>query len=390
MSILSILSSMQPYSKTNMFLSEITERYSLCSSASQKSVMHVALSLKDSQLSYLVGDSIAVAAINDPELVQKTLRAVRCKEDFSIVDKSGTNTYSIGDFLTRKANLADVSKRLISEICKRQSNSAKKERLEFLLQDDQKDVLKEYQLSHEVWDALEENEEAHFTPQELCHLLMPLLPRFYSIASAQDHVGEEVHLTVAELVYETNGHQRRGVATHYLCKLAPLNQKIVPIYVQPSNGFTLPENGDAPIIMIGPGTGVAPYRGFMQERVLKGATGGNWLFFGEWHVADQYYYAEYWHKLVGEGHLRLSTAFSRDQENKIYVQHRMAEQGKDFFDWLEKGAYVYVCGDARRMAKDVDLALHQIVQTHGRLTEESTKDYIKALKAAKRYLRDVY
>ncbi|MBA3816418.1 MAG: sulfite reductase, partial [Parachlamydiaceae bacterium] len=211
-----------------------------------------------------------------------------------------------------------------------------------------------------------------------------------SIASSMMAVGEQVHLTVSELQYETNGHQRHGICTHFLCQLAPLKENVVPIYLQASNGFTLPADSSTPIIMVGPGTGVAPFRAFLQERVAQGATGLNWLIFGECHQAFNFYYEDYWQELVNEGHLRLDTAFSRDQEHKIYVQHRLMEHGAEIFALLQKGAVFYVCGDAHRMAKDVDAALHYIAQKYGELDEPAAKAFIKQLKAEKRYLRDVY
>ena len=378
------------YSKTHPFLASVVERFSLCRPGSDKNVEHVVLNLKGSGLTYQVGDSIGVYAMNDPEEVEKTIKTLHASGYELVSDKHSGQSFLLREFLTKKANLADVPRKLIVEICQRQTNVHKKERLEFILSETQKDALKEYQAAHEIWDALEENTEAVFTPQELCHMLMPLLPRFYSIASSQAFVGEEVHLTVAELVYETNGHIRRGVCTHYLCRLAPMQEPVVPVYVHPSNGFTLPADGDVPIIMVGPGTGVAPYRAFMQERLFRGASGLNWLFFGERHRALQFFYEDYWQELVDVGKLRLDTAFSRAQEHKIYVQHRLQEHGKELFALLEQGAYFYVCGDAHRMAKDVDAALHHIVQIHGGCDEQGAKDYVKKLKAAKRYLRDVY
>lgn len=377
------------YNKANPFLAAVTERFSLCKPGSEKNIEHVVLSLKGSGLTYQVGDSVAVLGTNDPLVVEKTIEVFHASGSEPITDKHGI-VWELRDFLTQKANLADASKKLITEIASRQTNPIKKERLDFILGETQKDALKEYQKAHEIWDTLAENDEVRFSPQELCHMLMPLLPRFYSIASANSVVGEEVHLTVAELIYETNGHIRRGVCTNYLCRLAALHDYNIPIYVQSSNGFTLPEDDAAPMIMIGPGTGVAPYRAFMQERLKRGATGLNWLFFGEWYRHYQFLYEDFWEELVSKGQLRLDTAFSRDQAHKIYVQHRMLEHGKELFSLLEKGGHLYVCGDAHRMAKDVDATLHQIVQTFGGFDEQGTKDYIKKLKAEKRYLRDVY
>ncbi len=378
------------YNKSHMFLAEITARYRLSSTSSEKNVQHIVLSLKESSITYRVGDSVAIAPANDPHHVAKTLCAMKCLGKEVVQDRPRVKSYPILDYMTTHLNLALVSKKLIEEVEKRQSHPEKKERLAFLLQDSQKEALKAYQQERQVWDFLEENSEVTFAPQESCDLLQPLLPRFYSVTSSMQAVGDEVHLMVAELIYTSNGHIRRGVATHYLCCLAPLHQRVVPIYIQPSKDFHLTEDDDAPIIMIGPGTGVAPYVGFMQERMLRKAKGHNWLIFGERHQEHEFYYQSYWQELVTLKQLRLDTAFSRDQKEKVYVQHILKEQGKEVFDLLEKGAYLYVCGDAQHMAKDVDAALHEIVRVHGGLDESSAKAYVKTLRTLKRYLRDVY
>lgn len=380
----------QQYSKSNPFLAKITERYSLCKAGSQKSTYHVVLDLKGSGITYRVGDSIAVQPHNDPKVVGLTLRALGASGAEPIVEKQTQETVRLSDYLTKKANLAEVPRKLIAALAERSTANAKKERLQFLLTEGQKELLKEYQEAHEVWDALEENAEARIAPQDLCNMLQPLLPRFYSIASSMADVGSEVHLTIAELKYETNSHERRGVCTHFLCKMAPLNSSSVPVYIQPSHGFTVPEDKDVPMIMVGPGTGVAPFRAFMQERLIQEASGKHWLFFGEWHRATEFFYEDFWQQLVSRGVLRVDAAFSRDQEHKVYVQHRMMEHGRELFDWLNRGAYFYVCGDARRMAKDVDAALHHIIQLYGQTDEQGAKEYVKRLKAEKRYLRDVY
>lgn len=378
------------YGKENPFLATMTKRYNLCKNGSEKNVHHVELDLSGSDMTYKVGDSIAIHPTNDPDVVEKTLKALGASGTEMVSDKQGLTTHLLRDYLERKCNLATISRKLVTEIASRQQQREKQERLLFLLQEDQKEAFKEYQESHEVWDALQENEEAVFSPQELCHLLMPQLPRFYSIASSMLACPESAHLTVAELVYETNGHTRRGACTHYLSQLVPLNEAVIPVYMHPSKEFTIPVDDKAPMIMIGPGTGIAPFRGFMQERIARGATGQHWLFFGEWHRQQQFFYEEYWQSLVEAGQLNMVTAFSRDQEHKIYVQHRILEHGQVLFDLLEQGGYFYVCGDAQKMAKDVDAALHQLVQSYGRCEEAAAKDYVKKMKSEKRYLRDVY
>lgn len=379
----------EPYSKTNPFLSKIKQRYSLCKQDSLKSTFHLVLDLEESGLTYEVGDSLGIYPTNDPFLVERTLQAIKADLGVKVKDKTGTE-YPLRKFLTEKANITEFSKKLIQEIINRQVDAKKKSALELLFQENNRELLRKFHQDHEVWDLLLEHPEVTFTPQELCDLLMPLLPRFYSIASSQSAVGNEVHLTIALTKYETQGIERLGVCSHYLCHLCPMGQPVVPIYIQQHHGFTLPKESDAALIMIGPGTGIAPFRAFMQERVQKRHKGRNWLFFGEWTRSKEYYYEEDWIRWEQEGNLRVDLAFSREQEEKVYVQHKMLEYGKEFFDWLQKGAYIFVCGDAKHMAKDVDAAIVQIIKTYGFLDDTGVKSYLKELKAEGRYLRDVY
>lgn len=378
------------YSKTNPYIATLKERYSLCKPGSQKHTFHAVLDLQGSGITYNVGDSVAVFAEHDPELVKRTLHAMHCVGGELITEKHTGKSLQLKDFLRTKGNITEVSKKLIRELATRQFDPWKKERLNYILAESNKDAWKEYQAHHELYEVLEENPEVQFEYQELCHFLMPLLPRFYSIASSMKEVGEEVHLTISDLKYLSNGRMRYGVCTHYLCDLAPMHKQVIPIYVQPHHGFTIPPSLDASLIMIGPGTGVAPFRAFMQDRMADKAAGKNWLFFGECNQAFDYFYQDYWESLESKGILKVTTAFSRDQEHKIYVQHRMMEHAEEFFQWLQDGAYVFVCGDMHRMAKDVDAALHKIIQEQGKTDENGAKAYVKKLKTEKRYLRDVY
>lgn len=381
---------MTQYSKTNPFLATIKERYSLCGLGSEKNTQHIVLDLQGSGITYSVGDSIAIFPDNDKEIVKKTVEAIRATSEEVVLDRHGEQAYPLREFLRTKANITEINRKLVSEICFRQTNPQKKAFLEKLQSEENKEAFKEYLVNRYIWELLIENQEVTFVPQELCNLLMPLLPRFYSIASSNRVVGEEVHLTVALLRYHTNGYQRLGVCTHYLCNLASLHEPVVPMYIQPHHGFTLPEDPNASIIMIGPGTGVAPFRAFMQERMVRHCLGRNWLFFGERNEKSDFFYKEYWLGLVDAGHLRLNVAFSRDQDHKIYVQDRMKQEGADLFKWIEEGCYLYVCGDAQYMAKDVEAALLNIIQVHGNKDEQEAKRYLKALRLQKRYLRDVY
>lgn len=383
--------STSPYNRQHPFLASIKERYTLSKPGSQKKTQHLVLDLRGSGLTYEVGDSIGVLPYHDADLVNKTLRALKATGHELIQLKQTGERIPLVDFLTAKSNITDISPKLFREILTRLPAGDKKHELEELQQEENRQALKAYLEKHEVWDFLLSHAEVSLTPQELADLLMPLLPRFYSISSSQKHVGDEVHLTIASLEYESNGHKRRGVCTHYLCELAELHEPVVPVFVQPSHGFRLPEDPHHSLIMIGPGTGVAPFRAFLQERLFyHQSKGKHWLFFGERNRAYDFFYEEEWLEFSQKGHLRLELAFSRDQEQKIYVQHLMWEKGQELYQWLEEGAHVYVCGDAQRMAKDVEAMLLAIIQEFGQKEAQIAKEYLKLLRQQKRYQRDVY
>lgn len=379
------------YNRQNPFLATVKERYSLCKKGSKKNTQHLVLDLKGSGLIYEVGDCIGLFPQHDAELVARTLQAMQATGQEKICPKPEEDALLLVDYLTKRANITEISPKLFKEVAARQTNLEKKEHLESLLQEENWEIYKTYVSQHEVWDFLLAHSEVNFKSEEWGSLLKPLLPRFYSIASSQKYVGEEVHLTIAPVEYETSGYQRRGVCTHYLCQLVELHQPCVPIFIQTSHNFRLPEDPHVPLIMVGPGTGIAPFRAFLQERFLHSQSQGqHWLFFGEWNQDYDFFYQEEWEYFKTRGNLRLEIAFSRDQTHKVYVQHKMYEQGREFYDWLENGAYLYICGDARSMAKDVDAALHQLLQEHGNKHPTEAKDYVKRLRQQKRYLRDVY
>lgn len=379
------------YNKQNPFLAHVKERYPLSKQGSLKNTQHLVIDIRGSNLTYQVGDSIGVWPFHDQELVQKTLQAMRATGQEIVHIKQTDQNLPLAECLTTKCNITDISPKFLREVCNRQPDAQKKHALEEILAEGNREALKQYQAKHEIWDFLEANAEVTFHPQEVVDMLMPLLPRFYSISSSQKFVGDEVHLTVAPLEYESNGHKRRGVCTHFLCELAEIDQPMVPIFIQPTHSFRLPEDHHSDIIMIGPGTGVAPFRAFLQERLLFAKSKGkHWLFFGEKHRDYDFFYEEDWKQYGEHGHLRLDLAFSRDQDHKVYVQHKMFEHGEELFRWLEGGAYIYVCGDAMRMAKDVEAMLQTVVQEYGAKDALESREYIKRLRQEKRYLRDVY
>lgn len=379
------------YNKQNPFLASIKERYTLSKPGSRKLTQHIVLDLRGSGITYEAGDSVGIFPLHDAELVGKTLNAMKAEGHELVHSKHSQEVFPLSEFLRRHANVTDVPQKLLKEVYARQTHSDKKHEIEVLLQEENREALKTYLGEHEVWDFLLHHDEVEFKPQELVDLLMPMLPRFYSISSSQKWVGEEVHLTIAPLEYESRGHRRRGVCTHYLCEMVELGDPSVPVFIQPSHGFKLPEDIDVPLIMIGPGTGIAPFRAFLQERVLHHQSKGrHWLFFGEWNRHYDFFYEEDWLHFSSQGHLRIEAVFSRDQEQKVYVQHKMQEHGQELYRWLEEGSYIYVCGDAQHMAKDVEAVLLAIIQEYGMKELPEAREYIKKLRQQKRYLRDVY
>lgn len=378
------------YTRHTPFNSVLKEIYCLNKPGSSKETYHVVLDISKSGIQYCVGDSVGILPAHDPLLVQKTLDALNATGQELIKDKRSLEERTLREHLMYKVNITKIHQSLLQDLLMRHTHPTKKLMLQELMDKTNHESLMSYMHSFELWDFLLEHPEVSFSAQEIVDVLPPLLPRFYSIASALDVSQDEIHLTVAMSDFETNGKKRYGVGTHFLCRLARDQKFEIPAYIQPSNGFTLPPSSDSPIIMVGPGTGIAPFRAFMQKRVADQSKGKNWLFFGECTRAHDFYYEDFWNELVSQNKLRLDVAFSRDQEHKIYVQHKMLEQKEEIWQWLEKGAYLYVCGDLHHMAKDVDAALHTIIQDVGLLSEDDTKAYMKKLRKEKRYLRDVY
>ena len=350
---------MSTFSKANPFIATLKERYLLTKKGSSKETYHIVL---NASLPFNVGSSIGVFAQNDPKFVKEYLDALHATGNELITESRSGTQMTLLQFLASKANLS----RLTSGFLKLSPHKH------------YEPIAKEYIASHDPLDFLRENPQLPL--QDVCNQFAPLLPRFYSIASSHTVYPNEIHLTVALFKYNHGKEMRYGVASHYLCHLAELNTQI-PIYVQPSTHF-FPSPPDVPMIMIGPGTGVAPFRAFLQEH-----KGKNWLFFGERNKAADYFYQ---HEFENNPNLRLSLAFSRDQAEKIYVQHKMLEEARDLWQWIQNGAYLYICGDADHMAKDVQHALHQIAMQQGNMTEDEAKAYFKKLKKEDKFQLDVY
>ncbi len=323
---------------------------------------------------------------NDHPMCASILQLCKFSPDEEVVDPRTQEKFSILEYLQRKANLSLPTRKLLLELVQRGARH-----LDELLQPDNDDAFRGFIQNHNVLELLQEHPEANLSAQDLVQNLGPLLPRLYSIASSQAAHPDEVHFTVSRVRYEVHGKKRLGVASHFLCDMVKEESAEVPIYLQSTKDFLLPEDNQQPIIMIGPGTGVAPFRAFMQERLAReNPTSKNWLFFGERQKSCDFFYEDYWQNLLSNKMLRVSEAFSRDQEHKVYVQHRLWEARKDIWDWIQNGAHIYVCGDASRMAKDVEACLQNIIKDALQISDESARHFLQDLRKQKRYLRDVY
>ncbi len=368
----------------------IRERFLLTQKGSSKKTFHLCLSLENTGISFKVGDSVAIFAENDPTLVSHLIAAMKATGEEIILDPRSEQEISLRTFLSKKANLSRLTSSFLKLFYEHEMLHEKKNHLHRLLQQENRPLLSQYLSAHDPLDLFREFQEVNAPLQQMCAQFGPLLPRFYSVASSQLSHPNQVDLTVALFTFTHSGEQRFGVASHFLCNMAKVQETPIPIYVQPAHHFTVPADDSTPIIMIGPGTGVAAFRAFMQERMARGAQGKNWLFFGERNRETDFFYQDYWEGLVKEGKLRLDLAFSRDQSEKVYVQHRMMQSAPELWKWLQDGAYFYVCGDAHRMAKDVEATLVQIAIEQGAMSEEAAKAHVKLLRTQKRYLADVY
>jgi sulfite reductase (NADPH) flavoprotein alpha-component len=372
------------YSRTEPFLAKIQERFLLNKMHATKATYHISLSVNTAHFPFRVGDSLGVFAQNDPVLVDSLLQILCVSGEEEILDPKTGKSISLLHFFSAKANLAKCTSSLLKLLHQRGAS-----KVADLLLPEKKEMLQEWLRRHDLLDCLLQF-PSRVTAEELAPLLLPLMPRFYSISSSPLMFPHEIHLTVASLEYEMGGKRRHGVGSLFLCQTAQIQETPIPIYVQPSNGFTIPQDPESSIIFIGPGTGIAPFRAFMQERMALQHKGRNWLFFGERNHASDFYYEEYWTALQKEGRLRLSLAFSRDQPEKIYVQHRLWQERKSVWDWIQQGASIYLCGDANRMAPDVESMLQQIGVDVGQMNEAESSQWLRSLRKTKRFLLDVY
>lgn len=371
----------------------MTENRLLNQLGSAKETRHFVVDIAGSGLSYTVGDSLGVFATN---------RAAEVGEILEVLGASGEELVSpkmlklespikLSEALTLRLALAAPTRKFLDLLAGRVTESTEKSKLDDLLDPEKKEALQVWLEQRAYIDVLTEFSSGKVSPQELVDLQRKLMPRLYSIASSPKVSPQGVHLTVAVVRYDTNGRDRVGVCSSFMADRVINTETDVPVFVSNSH-FGLPEDhADRDIIMVGPGTGIAPFRAFVQERVAVGAKGRNWVFFGDQHAATDYLYEDEWNDYLAQGQVsKLDLAWSRDQAEKIYVQDKMRESGAELWEWLQGDGIFYVCGDAKRMAKDVDRALHDIVVTHGGMSEEESVAFVKQLKQDKRYQRDVY
>ncbi|GLF90811.1 sulfite reductase [NADPH] flavoprotein alpha-component [Bacillus safensis] len=374
------------YSRTNPFYAEVLENINLNGRGSNKETRHLELSLEGSGLVYEPGDSLGIYPTNDPALVDELLTTCGWNAEEAVTVHKNGDTLPLKEALTSHFEITVLTKPLLQKI----ASFTKSEDLHALLAEGNKEKLKAYIAGRDLVDAARDFGPFEGTAADFTAILRKIPARLYSIASSLKANEEEVHLTIGTVRYDAHGRERQGVCS-ILCAERLEPGDTLPVYIQHNQNFKLPENPDVPIIMVGPGTGIAPFRSFIQEREEIGANGKSWLFFGDQHFVTDFLYQTEWQKWLKDGVLtKMDVAFSRDSEEKVYVQHQMKKQSKELYEWLEQGAYVYVCGDEKHMAHDVHATLLSIIQEEGVMSKEKAESYLANLQQQKRYQRDVY
>jgi sulfite reductase (NADPH) flavoprotein alpha-component len=380
-----------PWSRTNPYIAQLIRHERLTGAGSLKDTRHFVLSLEGSGLTYAPGDSLGTFGSNSPALVEEVITLLGFDPEFPVCDPKGRPTplreALLADYVLNRAN-----RKVMNGLAERIPQGEQRKRLMEIVGNGES--LSEYIDTRDYVDILREFSDVRFeSPAAFVGQLTPVAPRLYSIASSPEAHPGEVHLCVAVVRYDTHGRAKKGLASGFLADHAGLYARTIPVYVQASRTFRLPKDGATDIILCGPGAGIAPFRAFLEHRIAQGATGRNWLFFGEQHRATDFLYRDEFLAWHHQGSLhRLDLAFSRDQPSKLYVQHRMLEQARELWAWLQNGAYFYVCGDAKHMAKDVHQTLIQIAREQGGLSPAAAAEYVNVtlMKTERRYLRDVY
>jgi sulfite reductase (NADPH) flavoprotein alpha-component len=370
------------YSRSNPFRAEVLENINLNGRGSNKETRHLEISLEGSGLTYQPGDSLGVYPENDPELVDLLLAEMSWNPEEAIRVKE--ETVKLKEALTAQFEITVLTKPLVEKAAKLSGN----EELHQLASNSSQ--LKSYIDGRDLIDLVRDFKPWNSSAQEFVSILRKMPARLYSISSSFEANPDEVHLTIGAVRYDAHGRERKGVCS-ILCADRLQPGDTLPVFIQHNENFKLPENPDTPIIMVGPGTGIAPFRSFMQEREENGAEGKSWLFFGDQHFVTDFLYQTEWQKWLKDGVLsKLDVAFSRDGDEKVYVQHRMQENSRELFQWLQEGAAVYICGDEKNMAHDVHNTLIDIIEKEGGMSREQAAEYLADMQKNKRYQRDVY
>ncbi|MCE0738420.1 assimilatory sulfite reductase (NADPH) flavoprotein subunit [Bacillus sp. G16] len=374
------------YSRTNPFRAEVLENLNLNGRGSNKETRHVELSLEGSGLTYEPGDSLGVYPENDPELVELLLKEMNWDpEEIVTLNKQG-DVRPLKEALISYYEITVLTKPLLEQAAQLTGSNELRE----LLAPGNEGNVKAYIEGRDLLDLIRDYGPFSVSAQEFVSILRKMPARLYSIASSLSANPDEVHLTIGAVRYDAHGRERKGVCS-ILCAERLQPGDTLPVYVQHNQNFKLPKDPETPIIMVGPGTGVAPFRSFMQEREETGAEGKAWMFFGDQHFVTDFLYQTEWQNWLKDGVLtKMDVAFSRDTEEKVYVQHRMLEQSAELFEWLQEGAAVYICGDEKHMAHDVHNTLLEIIEKEGNMTREEAEVYLADMQQQKRYQRDVY
>ncbi|KIN28329.1 assimilatory sulfite reductase (NADPH) flavoprotein subunit [Bacillus subtilis] len=374
------------YSRTNPFRAEVLENLNLNGRGSNKETRHVELSLEGSGLTYEPGDSLGVYPENDPELVELLLKEMNWDpEEIVTLNKQG-DVRPLKEALISHYEITVLTKPLLEQAAQLTGNDELRE----LLAPGNEENVKAYIEGRDLLDLVRDYGPFSVSAQEFVSILRKMPARLYSIASSLSANPDEVHLTIGAVRYDAHGRERKGVCS-ILCAERLQPGDTLPVYVQHNQNFKLPKDPETPIIMVGPGTGVAPFRSFMQEREETGAEGKAWMFFGDQRFVTDFLYQTEWQNWLKDGVLtKMDVAFSRDTEEKVYVQHRMLEHSAELFEWLQEGAAVYICGDEKHMAHDVHNTLLEIIEKEGNMSREEAEAYLADMQQQKRYQRDVY
>ncbi|MCM3764731.1 assimilatory sulfite reductase (NADPH) flavoprotein subunit [Neobacillus niacini] len=371
------------YSRSNPFHAEVLENINLNGRGSNKETRHLELSLEGSGLVFQPGDSLGIYPENDSTLVEAILAKLTWSGEEPVTVKQG-DVRPLKEALLSYYEITVLSKPLLEKIAQLSTNVELRELVSNATD------LKAYIEGRDLLDLVTDFGPWGENAQEFVSVLRKIPPRLYSIASSLAANPDEVHLTIGAVRYDAHGRERKGVCSTLAAERLEAGDTL-PVFIQHNENFKLPENQDVPIIMVGPGTGVAPFRSFMQEREETGASGKSWMFFGDQHFVTDFLYQVEWQKWLMQGVLtKMEVAFSRDQQEKVYVQHRMLQHSKELFQWLEEGAYLYICGDEKYMAHDVHQTLLEIIEKEGSLTHSQAEEYLAKMQQQKRYQRDVY